>query len=115
MILNSVCSFSSTSFVRARADSEFLVKKQVTVCSSAMEACLGAEGIVIATEVSLVLILRSWIDDFGSSLLVHVQWDEFRTLDWQAIYDSMKKPAFVFDVRFSLFLFWFSDLSREDC
>lgn len=27
------------------------VAEQVTVCESAMEACLGADGIVIATEV----------------------------------------------------------------
>lgn len=52
------------------------VKKQVTLCQSAMEACLGAEAIVIATE-----------------------WDEFKTLDWVKVYDSMKKPAFLFDGR----------------
>lgn len=52
---------------------DHLVKNQVTVASSALEACIGAEGIVIATE-----------------------WAEFKTLDWQAIYDSMAKPAFVF-------------------
>lgn len=49
------------------------VKSQVNIAPSALEACIGAEGIVIATE-----------------------WDEFKTLDWQAIYDSMAKPAFVF-------------------
>lgn len=27
------------------------------------------------------------------------QWDEFKSLDWQAIYDSMAKPAMVFDGR----------------
>ena len=27
------------------------------------------------------------------------EWDEFKTLDWQKIYDSMAKPAFVFDGR----------------
>lgn len=28
--------------------------------------------------------------------------NEFKTLDWQAVYDSMKKPAFVFDGRLIL-------------
>lgn len=41
-----------------------------------MDACSNAEAIVIATE-----------------------WKEFREIDWQAIYDKMKKPAFVFDGR----------------
>lgn len=55
------------------------VQKSVTVSKSAMEACKGAEAIVIATE-----------------------WDEFKTLDWQTIYDSMNKPSFVFDGRLIL-------------
>lgn len=41
-----------------------------------MEACKNAEAIVIATE-----------------------WKEFRDLDWETIYASMNKPAFVFDGR----------------
>ena len=53
--------------------------KQITVCQSAMEACVGAEGIVVATE-----------------------WDEFKELDWEKIYQSMHKPAFVFDGRLIL-------------
>lgn len=53
--------------------------KQISICQSAMEACVGAEGIVVATE-----------------------WDEFKDLDWQKIYDSMNKPAFVFDGRLIL-------------
>lgn len=55
------------------------MKSQVTVCTSAEQACIGAEGIIVATE-----------------------WDEFKTLDWQKIYDSMAKPAFVFDGRLIL-------------
>jgi UDPglucose 6-dehydrogenase len=51
-------------------------QKQVHIASSALEACEGAEGIIIATE-----------------------WDEFKTLDWQTVYDSCPKPAFVFDGR----------------
>lgn len=27
------------------------------------------------------------------------EWDEFATLDFQAVYDAMSKPAFVFDGR----------------
>jgi UDPglucose 6-dehydrogenase len=27
------------------------------------------------------------------------EWDEFKTYDWQKIYDAMQKPAFVFDGR----------------
>ncbi|PWN88378.1 nucleotide sugar dehydrogenase [Acaromyces ingoldii] len=52
------------------------VKEQVTIHKSVQSACKDAEAVVIATE-----------------------WDEFKTLDWEAIYASMKKPAFVFDGR----------------
>jgi UDPglucose 6-dehydrogenase len=27
------------------------------------------------------------------------EWDEFKKMDWQKVYDSMVKPAFVFDGR----------------
>lgn len=57
----------------------FEVKKQVNICSSSMEACQGAEAVVVATE-----------------------WKEFRDIDWETIYASMKKPAFVFDGRILL-------------
>ncbi|UMY65849.1 MULTISPECIES: UDP-glucose 6-dehydrogenase [unclassified Flavobacterium] len=40
------------------------------------DACKGAHAIAVLTE-----------------------WDEFRTLDWQRIYDNMQKPAFLFDGR----------------
>ena len=53
-----------------------LVKKQVTIASSALEACQKTEAIVIATE-----------------------WKEFREIDWQTVYANMSKPAFVFDGR----------------
>ena len=32
-------------------------------------------------------------------LAVLTEWDEFKTYDWQKIYDGMQKPAFVFDGR----------------
>ncbi|KIJ16289.1 UDP-glucose 6-dehydrogenase [Paxillus involutus ATCC 200175] len=55
------------------------MKKQVTICSSALEACKNAEAVVIATE-----------------------WKEFRDIDWEAVYQGMNKPAFVFDGRLLL-------------
>ncbi len=33
------------------------------------------------------------------AIAVITEWDEFKTYDWQKIYSSMKKPAFVFDGR----------------
>jgi len=52
------------------------IKKQVKICSSALEACKGAEAVVIATE-----------------------WKEFKEIDWEKVYQGMNKPAFVFDGR----------------
>lgn len=48
----------------------------VVTCNSAMEAVVGAHAIAVLTE-----------------------WDEFITLDYQAVYDVMSKPAFIFDGR----------------
>jgi UDPglucose 6-dehydrogenase len=57
------------------------VDKHVQVCESAYEACAGADALVICTE-----------------------WDEFKMhhLDYQKIFDSMQKPAFIFDGRLIL-------------
>ncbi|KAF9224693.1 nucleotide sugar dehydrogenase [Gyrodon lividus] len=55
------------------------MQKQVTICSSAFEACKNAEAVVIATE-----------------------WKEFREIDWEAVYRGMNKPAFIFDGRLLL-------------
>jgi len=41
-----------------------------------MEACKDAEAVVIATE-----------------------WKEFLDIDWEEVYKTMNKPAFVFDGR----------------
>ena len=46
---------------------------------------------------------ESW-DDVLDNLNAHAiavltEWDEFKTYDWQKIYDQMLKPAFVFDGR----------------
>jgi UDPglucose 6-dehydrogenase len=51
-------------------------KQQLTVSTDPYEACQDAHAIAVLTE-----------------------WDEFKTYDWQKIYDHMQKPAFVFDGR----------------
>ncbi|WP_396152904.1 UDP-glucose 6-dehydrogenase [Flavobacterium sp.] len=51
-------------------------KKYISVENSGYDACNNAHAIAILTE-----------------------WDEFKTYDWQKIYDNMLKPAFVFDGR----------------
>jgi UDPglucose 6-dehydrogenase len=33
------------------------------------------------------------------AIAVLTEWDEFKTYDWQHIYDAMLKPAFLFDGR----------------
>ncbi len=53
-----------------------LNKSDLQVVNSPYEACKDAHAIAILTE-----------------------WDEFKTYDWQKIYASMQKPAFVFDGR----------------
>lgn len=55
------------------------VSKLLHNTSSAMEAVKGADAVIICTE-----------------------WDEFKTLDYQAVYDVMNKPAFIFDGRLIL-------------
>jgi UDPglucose 6-dehydrogenase len=48
----------------------------LAIFDNAYEACKGSHAIAVLTE-----------------------WDEFITYDWQKIYDSMHKPAFLFDGR----------------
>jgi UDPglucose 6-dehydrogenase len=50
--------------------------KALIIFDNAYEACKGSHAVAVLTE-----------------------WDEFTTYDWQKIYDSMHKPAFVFDGR----------------
>ena len=33
------------------------------------------------------------------AIAILTEWDEFKTYDWQKIYDKMLKPAFIFDGR----------------
>lgn len=54
-------------------------RAQLKMVKDPYEACKDAHAIAILTE-----------------------WDEFKTYDWQKIYDNMKKPAFVFDGRLIL-------------
>lgn len=51
-------------------------KDQVTLYHDPYEACRGSHCVMIITE-----------------------WDEFKTYDYQRIYDNMIKPAFLFDGR----------------
>jgi len=49
---------------------------RLAVCASAPEAAAGANALLVLTE-----------------------WDEFRDLDFEALYESMLKPAWIFDGR----------------
>jgi UDPglucose 6-dehydrogenase len=51
-------------------------KEGVIILNNPYEACKNAHAIAVLTE-----------------------WDEFKSYDWKKIYDSMLKPAFVFDGR----------------
>ncbi|MCO6146900.1 UDP-glucose 6-dehydrogenase [Flavobacterium sp. NRK1] len=51
-------------------------KQGIEVLNDPYNACKDAHAIAVLTE-----------------------WDEFKTYDWQKIYNNMKKPAFVFDGR----------------
>jgi len=52
------------------------IHRRVKVVNTAQEACKDAHAVAVLTE-----------------------WDEFKGLDWKAVYDDMLKPAFVFDGR----------------
>lgn len=56
-----------------------VVQKRVTIANDPYEAAKDSHAIIICTE-----------------------WDEFKTLDYKRIYESMLKPAFVFDGRLIL-------------
>ncbi len=61
-------------YLESRSASEN--EKLLATFENPYEACKNAHAIAVLTE-----------------------WDEFKTYDWQKIYDSMLKPAFVFDGR----------------
>ena len=66
--------FDYTLNVSAKTEPD--LDKLIITSPSAYDACEGAHAIAILTE-----------------------WDEFKTLDYQRIYEKMAKPAFVFDGR----------------
>jgi UDPglucose 6-dehydrogenase len=37
--------------------------------------------------------------EYAHAIAVLTEWDEFKTYDWQKVYNSMLKPAFIFDGR----------------
>lgn len=56
------------------------------------------------TEVENEHLLQAFIDPYQACHQAHAvavltEWDEFKSYDWQKIYDNMLKPAFVFDGR----------------
>ncbi|MFK7769798.1 MAG: UDP-glucose 6-dehydrogenase [Mariniblastus sp.] len=58
------------------AHDENLIMSNVTVADSAIEAATGAHAVAVLTE-----------------------WEEFKEVDFEAVYCSMNKPAFLFDGR----------------
>ncbi len=58
---------------------EFKNEETFEICESAIQACKGADAVIVLTE-----------------------WQEFKYLDWISIYKSMRKPAWVFDTRILL-------------
>ena len=65
---------SDLNYLQTRTNEEN--KKHIVTFENAYETCKDAHAIAILTE-----------------------WEEFINYDWQKIYDSMLKPAFVFDGR----------------
>jgi len=65
---------SDLNYLNTRSEQEN--DQNVNTVSDPYEACNDAHAIAVLTE-----------------------WDEFKTYDWQRIYDQMQKPAFVFDGR----------------
>lgn len=66
--------YSDLNYLQTRTAQEN--SEMVDVHQDPYKACEGAHAIAIITE-----------------------WDEFKTYDWQAIYNKMQKPAFLFDGR----------------
>ena len=55
---------------------DFRIEKNVVINDTALKAAEGADAIIVLTE-----------------------WEEFNYLDWADIFESMRKPAWVFDTR----------------
>ena len=65
-----------TDIQRLQNQPDEITTPNLTVAATAYEAVENAHAVAVLTE-----------------------WDMFKELDWQRIYDTMKKPAFVFDGR----------------
>jgi UDPglucose 6-dehydrogenase len=61
----------------------------------------GLNEKVIASKLKQIFVYKSPIEalDQAHAVAVLTEWDEFKTYDWELIYDKMYKPAFVFDGR----------------
>ena len=66
--------YADLDYLQTRSQEEN--RAQLTVESNPYDACKDAHAIAVITE-----------------------WDEFKTYDWQRIFDGMMKPAFIFDGR----------------
>jgi UDPglucose 6-dehydrogenase len=66
--------FADVDYINSRTETEN--KELLKPKNDPYEACKDAHAVAVLTE-----------------------WDEFKTYDWQNIYDNMMKPAFVFDGR----------------
>lgn len=66
--------FSDLDYLGSRSEEEN--RRLVTVVNDPMEACKDAHAIAVLTE-----------------------WDEFKELEWKKVYETMLKPAFLFDGR----------------
>ena len=66
--------WSDLNYLNSRSEAEN--QKQLTAYQNPYDACNEAHAVAVLTE-----------------------WDEFKSYDWQKIYDAMLKPAFVFDGR----------------
>ncbi|WP_242092500.1 UDP-glucose 6-dehydrogenase [Aestuariivivens sediminicola] len=66
--------YADLDYLNTRSEQEN--RNLLTVSGNPYEACKDAHAIAVLTE-----------------------WDEFKSYDWQRIYDDMQKPAFIFDGR----------------
>jgi UDPglucose 6-dehydrogenase len=66
--------YSDLNYLGSRSEEEN--RRMLRVVDNPMQACTDAHAVTILTE-----------------------WDEFKHLDWKAIYNDMLKPAFLFDGR----------------
>ncbi len=66
--------YSDLDYLGSRSEAEN--RRQVKIVNDPMEACEDAHAVAVMTE-----------------------WDEFRQIDWEKVYENMLKPAFLFDGR----------------